>query len=124
MTSINRALIRIVSMGWVCFMAAGVVVSQVFAAPTVTLLIDRSYCEAADWQRVATQYEALYRQDQQGRVDIEQLILFSDLGEEVLDQPLSPENFQTLSTYGKANPERQQVLKAEYANAQLLSCNP
>ncbi|MEO0534036.1 MAG: hypothetical protein AAF215_09215 [Cyanobacteria bacterium P01_A01_bin.123] len=122
MTSINRTLLRIVGMGWVCFMVAGVIISQVFAAPTVTLLVDRSYCDAADWQRVTTQYDALYRQNQQGRVEIERLVLFSDLGEEVLDEPLSPEDFQTLSTYGKANPDRQQTLKAEYANAQLLSC--
>ena len=122
MTSINRTLLRTVGMGWIGFIVTGIVISQVFATPTVTLLIDRSYCDETDWQRVSTQYEVLYRQNQQGRVDIEQLVLFSDLGEEVLGTPLSPEEFRTLSTYGKVNLERQQTLKAEYANAQLLSC--
>lgn len=124
MTSINRTLLRTVGMGWIGFIVTGIVISQVFATPTVTLLIDRSYCDETDWQRVSTQYEVLYRQNQQGRVDIEQLVLFSDLGEEVLGTPLSPEEFRALSTYGKVNLERQQTLKAEYANAQLLSCGP
>ena len=122
MLNLNRILIRTVALGWIGFAIAGVVISQVFAAPTVTLLVDRSYCEASDWQTVATRYDELYRQDQQGRVDIERLVLFSDLGEELVEEPLTPEEFSALSTYGKGSPERQEALQTEYGNAELLSC--
>jgi hypothetical protein len=121
---LNRTLLRTVGVGWVAFAIAAVAIRTVFAAPNITLLVDRSYCEPAQWQVVAAQYADLYQQHQRGSITISSTIFFSDLGEEVSDQVLTPDAFQNLATYGLPSPDRQAALEATHPQAQRLSCPP
>ncbi|NJN22658.1 MAG: hypothetical protein HC812_17650 [Leptolyngbya sp. RL_3_1] len=121
---LNRTLLRTVGAGWVAFAIAALAIRTVFAAPDVTLLVDRSYCEPSQWQAVAEQYADLYQQHQRGSITISATIFFSDLGEETSDQVLTPEAFQDLTTYGRPSPDRQAALEASHPQAQRLSCAP
>ncbi len=122
--ALNRALLRIVGIGWAAFAIAAVTIRLVLAAPEVTLLVDRSYCPPGDWQAVAQEYETLYQQDRQGQITIQAVILFSDLGEDLLETPPSPDTFQTLTTYGRPSADRQAALEAAHPNSRLLTCGP
>lgn len=119
---LNRALFSIVGLGWVAFAIAAFTIRVVFAAPVVTVLIDRSYCEPAQWQQVAADYTAIYDRDRRGDIVLDSVILFSDLGTEVLDDPPSPDTIRTLQTYGRPNPQRRSELSAKYPDTQLLTC--
>jgi hypothetical protein len=121
---LNRSLVRIVGLGWLAFAIATITIRVVFAAPDVTLLIDRSYCEPAQWQLVVDQYADFYQQHQRGQINLETVILFSDLGEETADPLPSPTELQNLQTYGKSSPDRQAALEAQFPNARLLQCAP
>ncbi|WP_204141458.1 hypothetical protein [Halomicronema sp. CCY15110] len=118
---LNKALIKIVGLGWAAFAIAAIAIRVVFAAPDVVLLVDRSYCEPTAWAVVADTYQELYQQDQRGHINLEAVILFSDLGEETTE-PLAPEAFRSLNTYGQSSPERQTDLMAQYPDARLLQC--
>ncbi|MBE9078190.1 hypothetical protein IQ241_12955 [Romeria aff. gracilis LEGE 07310] len=120
--ALNRVLLRIVGLGWLGFIAIGLVVSQVFAAPTVALLIDRSDCAPDQWRSLSERYEALYGRYQRDRVKFSQILLISDLGEEVAEVPLTPAEFRRLHTYGQADPERLAQLAQSYPAVELLSC--
>lgn len=121
---LNRTLLRTIGVGWAAFAIAAVAIRTVFAAPDVTLLVDRSYCEPAQWQVVSEQYADLYQQHQRGSITLSAIIFFSDLGEEVSDQVLTPDAFQDLTTYGRPSPDRQIALEASHPQAKLLSCTP
>lgn len=118
---LNQALIKIIGLGWAALAIAAIAIRTVFAAPDVVLLIDRSYCEPAQWAAVADTYQSLYQQDQRGQINIETVILFSALGEETTEPP-APDAFRDLQTYGQPSPERQTALVAQYPNARLLQC--
>ena len=122
--ALNRSLLRIVGIGWAALAIAALTFRFVLAAPSVVLLVDRSYCDPADWQAVAAEYEALYQQDQQGQIAIESVIFFSDLGQDVTETPPTPETVATMIPYGRTNSERLQTLQTNYPEARLLSCNP
>jgi hypothetical protein len=120
---LNQALIRIVGIGWVAFAIATLAIRTVFAAPDVVVLVDRSYCEPAKWSVVADEYAVLFQQDQRGQINLESVILFSDLGEEKTE-PMPPEQFRGLKTYGKSSGDRQAALESANPNARLLQCAP
>ncbi|MEM1310823.1 MAG: hypothetical protein AAGF98_15250 [Cyanobacteria bacterium P01_H01_bin.153] len=120
---LNGALIKIVGLGWIGFAIAAIAIRAVFAAPDIVLLVDRSYCEPTQWSTVADAYQTLYQQDQRGQINLDTVILFSDLGEETTE-PLTPEDFRDLKTYGQASRDRQANLQEQYPNARLLQCNP
>ncbi|MGP1383574.1 MAG: hypothetical protein ACTS2F_08435 [Thainema sp.] len=122
MQNLNRDLIRIVGGGWLAFLIVGLLLSRLLAVPTATVLIDQSYCKPAQWQTVAQDYAQLYQRQQQQQLQIESVIVFSDLGQTAIAPIPTPADIQTLSTYGRPNPERQKELQAEYSNAILLKC--
>ncbi|NER81028.1 MAG: hypothetical protein F6K42_15965 [Leptolyngbya sp. SIO1D8] len=121
---LNRALIQIVGLGWLAFAISALVIRTVFAAPDMTLLVDRSYCEPTQWATVADEYEKLYQQSQQGDLHLKEVIFFSDLGEEKVDTPPTPTTFRALKTYGKSSQDRQAALEATYPKARILQCQP
>lgn len=120
--ALNRALLQIIGLGWLGFVAIGIVISRLFAAPTVALLIDRSTCAPAQWRTVSEQYETLYEQYQRDRVRFSRILLISNLGEEVAEAPLTPAEFRRLSTYGQANPDRLAQLEQGYPAVEVFSC--
>ena len=122
--ALNRALLRIVSLGWVGFVVVAIAIRTVFAAPEMTLLVDRSYCEPAQWAGVSDRYEQLYQQNQRGEIVLKSVIFFSDLGEETSETPPEPGTFRNLKTYGKPSPERRTALASTYPDATVLSCTP
>jgi hypothetical protein len=120
----NQRLLTTVLAGWAAFAGLGFTLRQAIAAPGVTVVIDRSYCEPADWQKVADRYQAIYNQHQNKQVQIEAVVLFSDLGEETLTTPLEPSAVRQLKTYGRqASPERQQEIVQNIQDLELLSCH-
>ncbi|MEY2977435.1 MAG: hypothetical protein ACO3NK_06540 [Prochlorotrichaceae cyanobacterium] len=118
----NQRLITTVLVGWAAFAGLGIVLRQAIAMPRVTVVIDRSYCEPQNWQKVVDRYQALYAQHQNKQLQIESVILLSDLGEETLKTPLDPSAVQQLKTYGRKDLARQEVLSNEVENMELLSC--
>ena len=118
----NQRLIRTLGLGWMAFAALGLGLRQLLASPRVTVVIDRSYCDPAQWQQVADQYADLYSQQQQRQITIEQVIYVSDLGQIVPDPLPSPQAVRPLTPSGLSDP--QQIQQATEANpgATLLSC--
>lgn len=123
MKNLNRDLLRIIGGGWLAFIITGLLLSRLLAVPTATILIDQSYCKPAQWQAVAQEYAQLYQRQQQQQLQIESVILFSDLGQTEIAPLPTPADIQALSTYGRPNLERQKELQTEYPNAILLKCS-
>jgi hypothetical protein len=123
MTKLNRRLLRTLGLAWLGFLVVGLAINLVFAVPSVVVLIDRSYCPQAQWQQVAQSYEQVYRQHQQRQLQIQQVILFSDLGKDVFSPPPAPEVIRDVATYGRSDPERSQDMRSAYPKAQLLACH-
>lgn len=120
---LNRSLLQIILLGWAAFAIASLAIRTVFAVPDIVLLVDRSYCDPARWRAVSDEYATIYQQDQRGQLNLESVILFSDLGEETTE-PLSPDEFRDLKTYGPSSSDRQAALEAAHPNARLLQCEP
>jgi hypothetical protein len=120
MRKLNYQLLQVLGITWLAFLISGLVISVVFTAPQITLLIDRSYCPPNQWQSVAAQYEQIYQQHDEIR--LKAVVLFSDLGEEVRSRPPTPSEIAALSTYGRVNPARRQDLQRDYANSKVLGC--
>ncbi|MEB3337854.1 MAG: hypothetical protein VKJ46_10350 [Leptolyngbyaceae bacterium] len=123
MVQLNRSLFRILGLGWLSFGIAGLIISQFFAIPNLVILIDRSYCPSDRWQQVVQAYEDLYRQQTQKQVQIQKVILFSDLAEETLPVLPLPESLRSVATYGRPNPQRQNQLQTSYPQSRLLTCS-
>lgn len=123
MNRLNRRLLTILGLGWLAYALSGLVLNLVLAAPTTTILIERSYCSDSQWQTLVQQYETLYQQHEQKRLSIDQVILFSDLGQDVQTTPLTPDQLWETTRYGRANPQRRQALQTQYPDAELLTCS-
>ena len=122
MNQIDRILLRVLGVGFLSFLLAGAVLSFGFPIPSKTILIDRSYCAQNRWQSVVATYTQLYRQHQQKRLQLDRVILLNDWGEEILENPLTPEELKNLRTYGRSNLSRQMQLQKTDRNLQLLNC--
>jgi hypothetical protein len=120
--NLTKRLITILSASSLAFLMTGIVINLLFSAPTITILIDRSYCPAERWVQVSNTYNALYRQAQLRQIKVENVILFSHFGQEELFELPRPNMIQTLHTFGLHSPQRQADLQKTYARNQLLSC--
>ncbi|MGK7876891.1 MAG: hypothetical protein AB4426_27455 [Xenococcaceae cyanobacterium] len=123
MEQLNRYMLTILGLGWLSFLIAGILLNQVLTAPNFALLIERSYCPPQKWQQVVQEYTDLYRQHQQHLVKIESVVLFNDLGEEVLATVPTPEQLRGLHTYGPSNPQREAKLKKAYPQVKVIRCS-
>ena len=119
----DRALLQVLGITWLSFLAAGLVIHFCFAPSRLVVLIDRSYCPPSQWQAVTRIYTGLYRQYQLKQVVLESVILVSDLGEESYATPPRPSVLQTASTYGRSNLQRLDELQQTYPKMQLLRCS-
>ena len=122
MNQLNRYLLTILGLGWFSFLIAGILFNQVFAAPNFVLLIERSYCPPQKWQQVVQAYTDLYRQHQQNLVKIESVVLFNDLGKEVLTTVPTPEELRGLRTYGRSNLQKEAELRKAYDRVKVIRC--
>ncbi len=120
--SLNRRLLTIIGIGWLSFLITGLIIVNVFAASEITLLIDRSYCPPNQWQKVVENYRDFYIQNQEKKIKITSVILFSDLAEETLNPLPTPEQISQINTYGKPNPDRQKELQNKSISGKILSC--
>jgi len=116
-------LILTLALGWIAFLSLGLGLRQGLARPTVTVIIDRSYCAPAQWQPIAVNYAALYEQHRQGKVQINQVIYVSDLGPVVADAIPTPEDVSRLSTFGRFNPTQMDQARQAQPDAEVFSCN-
>ncbi|MDJ0536543.1 MAG: hypothetical protein QNJ70_29315 [Xenococcaceae cyanobacterium MO_207.B15] len=122
MNLLNRYLLTILGLGWLSFLIAGILLNQLFAAPNFVLLIERSYCPPQKWQQVVLVYTNLYRQHQQNLVKIESVVLFNDLGKEVLTTVPTPEELGGLRTYGRSNLQKESELRKAYDRVKVIRC--
>lgn len=120
---ISKRLFQTLGASWLAFLATGLLISWLFAIPTTTLLIDRSYCPTSEWQQVVQAYTELYQQHQQHRLQLRSVILFSSLGEESFASPPVPADLQQVSTYGHSDSQRQSQLQQTYPQSRLLQCS-
>jgi hypothetical protein len=118
----NQKLIRILGLGWLAFLGLGLGLRQAFIAPSVTVILDRSYCAPAQWQAVAAAYADLYEQQAQQRLKISQVIYVSDLGQEVAVTVPTPEQVSALNTYGRFNEAQMSQAIQDQPEAEVLSC--
>lgn len=116
-------LIKVLGLGWLAMAIAGFAIQLLVPMPTLAVLVDRSYCPPEQWGQLVQQYDDLYRQHQQGQIKIEQVIAFSDLGQETLSPLPTPAAVQELSRYGRPSMERRSQLTQQYPNAPLLGCS-
>ncbi len=122
MNKLNRYLLIILGLGWLSFLIVGILFNQVFAAPDFVLLIDRSYCPPQQWQQVVQKYSNLHQQHQQNLLQIKSVILFNDLGQEVLTNIPTPDKIGDLDTYGRSNPEKETELRKAYDQVKVIRC--
>ncbi|MDJ0725565.1 MAG: hypothetical protein QNJ38_10680 [Prochloraceae cyanobacterium] len=122
MKQLNRYLLTVLGLGWLSFLIAAILLNQVFAVPNFVLLIERSYCPPQQWQQVVQEYTKLYRQHQQLRIEIESVVLFNDLGEEVLAAIPTPEELRAKRTYGRASSQREAKLRTTYEQFKIIRC--
>jgi anion-transporting ArsA/GET3 family ATPase len=129
--TLNQTLIKTLGIIGLTFLIVGLILQWFFAVPSMTILIDRSYCPPTQWAKVTQQYQQLYTQQQQQSIQIKSIVLFSDLAEEVRWQrdrhqmaPLPlPQDIQMLNTYGQHNAAYQANLEATHRPAKVLGCS-
>jgi len=122
MRPLNQHLLKTIVLSWLSFGVVGLVMRQVVSAPSIVVLIDRSYCSATGWQQLTQTYAELYHQHQQQQLRIDQVILFSDLGQESFSVPPIPTTIGMSNTYGRPASQRREQLKQQYPQARLLMC--
>jgi hypothetical protein len=120
----NQRLLQILAVGWLTFLGAGFALRQTLRGPTVTIIIDRSYCEPARWGQVTSDHARLYEQHEQQRLTIDQVIYVSDLGENITEAIPTPEEVENLSTFGRFNAEQLQQATDNHPAATVFACNP
>lgn len=119
----NQRLILTLGLGWLAFAGLGLGLRQFLSGPAVTVIIDRSYCDPAQWQqRVGDRYAEIYAQQQQRQITIAEVIYVSDLGQEVADTVPDPAAVSALSTYGRPNSAQLQQITQDYPGATVLTC--
>jgi hypothetical protein len=111
MKNLNKLLVRTLGLAGVGFVVCGLLIQLLFPGRVIAVLIDRSYCPESQWQQVVQQYDGLYKQHQLGAVDIQAVVLFSNLGEEVKTEVPRPKALETIHTYGQTDPQRQQQVQ-------------
>jgi hypothetical protein len=121
--NLNTPLFKTLGLSWLMFLITGLLISWLFSIPTLTVLIDRSYCPPSQWQQVSQTYTDLYHQHQRSQLHLQTVVLFSNLGQEVLASPPLPEAIRALSTYGHSDLHRQAELQKAYPKTQLLGCH-
>lgn len=119
----TRRFLLTLGLGWIAFLGLGLGLRQGFTTPAVTVIIDRSYCAPAQWQPIAANYATLYEQHRQGRLRIDQVIYVSDLGPVVADTIPTPEDINTLNTFGRFNPAEMDQVRQAQPKAEVFSCN-
>ncbi|MCF4970584.1 hypothetical protein [Nostoc sp. CMAA1605] len=120
--NIKTQLLKTLGISWLAFFITGLLISWLFAIPSVTLLINRSYCPTVEWQKVVQDYTEIYQQYQQRRLQVKSVILFSSLGEDKLSTPPTPEAIKQLQTYGQSQLQKQLQLQKMYPQARVLQC--
>lgn len=119
---LNRSLLWTVGLGWLGFLVVGIAVARLFAIAQVTVLIDRSACNAEGWQQVSDRYSALYQSHRRKNIQLAQVVIVSDLGAEVRETLPSPAEFNRMKTSEEPNPERFDQLKDSFDNVRVLTC--
>lgn len=115
-------MLKPIGLSWLAFLVVGLAIAWLAPIPSLTLVIDRSYCPANQWQQIAQSYNQLYDQHKQRTLILDQVVLVSDLGQEVLDTPPTPSAIRQLSTYGQRDGDRLSKLQSTYGNSEVLSC--
>jgi hypothetical protein len=115
-------LLLTLGLGWLAFIGLGLGLRQWNTGPTVTVIIDRSYCAPAQWQAQAQRYTDLYDQHDQGRLRIVQVIYVSDLGAVVAETLPTPEEINRLNTFGRFNAAQMEQARQAAPNPEVLSC--
>jgi hypothetical protein len=123
-THLNRSLLQIIGFGWLGFLVAGIVVTRLFAISKVTVLVDRAKCDRQAWRQVSDRYAELFKDHERKRIQLAQMVLISDHGEEVREVVPTPVEFQALETYGEPSTERLRQLQAGFAEVEVLTCYP
>jgi hypothetical protein len=118
----NRQLLKVLSIGWLAFIGVGFGLRQALSGPTITVIIDRSYCPDAQWQQLTDEYTTLYQQHQQHRLTIDQVVYVSDLDVTTVDAPPFPDEVAGLSHFGQFNQANMQAVTNEFPNAEVLTC--
>lgn len=118
----TRTLLQILGIGWLAFLGAGFGLRSALQGEPVVLVIDRSYCPPDQWRRVTTNYADFYAQHQKRQIQITQVVLFNDLGQEVIEPAPTPEELAELNTFGLADPTALQSVLQAFPEAQVLTC--
>ncbi|MEE3718634.1 hypothetical protein V2H45_17980 [Tumidithrix elongata RA019] len=122
MNKLNRKLATTLGLGWLGFGIVGGAIAFALPPSQITVLIDRSFCPQDKWQKISQNYDELYQQHQNRDLQIKQVIVFGDLGQDVLSGVPAPDVVRSLNTYGRFNLERQKQLQSTYPQAKLLTC--
>ena len=117
-------LLKPIGLSWLAFLVVGVAIALFFPIPSLTVVIDRSYCPTNQWQQIAQTYDQLYEQHDQKKLVLEQVVMVSDLGQDVFETPPKPDVIRQLSTYGKRDGDRLSALQQKDTNVRLISCFP
>lgn len=118
----NRRLLKILGLGWLGFLGLGLGLRQLLPRPTLVLIIDHSFCPPAQQQQVIADYINLYQQHQRRQIQIERVVLLSDLSEEVRIPPPTPEAIESLGFFGELNPDALQQTIQKYPASRVLGC--
>lgn len=118
----TRRLFRTLGLGWLSFVGVGAALNYAVSATDVVVIIDRSYCPAAQWQQSVVQpYTDLYEKVEQKQVQIQQVIYITDLNQTTLQNPPMPGDLG--NPFGQApSPESLEQVKQQFPDAVILQC--
>jgi carbonic anhydrase len=119
----TRRLLRTLGLGWLGFLGVGMALRYAVSVTEVVVVIDHSYCPAAQWQQQVVQpYTDLYAQSQQNQLQITQVIYVTNLDQVTLPSPPTPEALG--NPFGNAPaPEDMAALQEQFPEAVFLGCS-
>jgi hypothetical protein len=120
--ALNYSLLRILGLGWLSFLLAGIVIARFFSLTQLTVLVDRSKCDRQGWREVSDRYADLYKAHERKRIKLSQVVIVSELGEEIRKPAPTPQEFQAIETIGAPDTERFSRIRAGFAEVEVLAC--
>ncbi len=120
--ALNYSLLRILGLGWLGFLLAAVVIARFFSLPQLTVLIERSKCDRQGWRELSDRYADLYKAHERRRIRLSQVVIVSELGEEIRTTIPTPREFQSIETVGAPDKERLSRITAGFTEVEVLAC--
>lgn len=118
----TKRLLSTLGLGWLAFAGLGLGLRYAVQVPTITVIIDQSYCPPARWQTAVVQpYSDLYNKSQTNQRQIAQVVVVTDIDQTTLTTIPTPDELG--NPFGQApSPETLTKLQQQFSETVVLKC--